>query len=218
MLFWWVALRPTGRRRLGYGMGVLYVCSAGVVMGVFGAILTFAPAPWYSSHLLTTALWHLTPLEDQQLAGVVMWAPASLAYLAAASLLMVQWIGADSTNTVQATRTGSHTMANRAGTAAAQQVARPRSKNRQRVRLVSITALLAVGGSLTLSACHGESEPMQSVVGGDAARGKQSIETYGCGSCHVVPGIRGVVLSGLRSPRLAAAPSSPANCPTRASR
>jgi putative membrane protein len=190
VLFWWVALRPTGRRRLGYGMGVLYVCSAGVVMGVFGAILTFAPSPWYTSHLLTTAAWHLTPLEDQQLAGVIMWAPASLAYLAAASLLMVQWIGRDSTNTDRSTRTANHTTSNRADDSAPRRIARRRSKNSQRVRLVSTTALLAGGGLLSVSACHGESEPLQSVVGGDAARGKQKIETYGCGSCHVVPGIR----------------------------
>jgi len=35
------------------------------------------------SHYATTAAWGLTPLEDQQLAGLIMWIPAGLAYLVA---------------------------------------------------------------------------------------------------------------------------------------
>jgi len=38
-------------------------------------------------------LWSLTPLEDQQLAGLVMWIPAGLAYPAAALVLAGRWIG-----------------------------------------------------------------------------------------------------------------------------
>lgn len=96
MLFWWAVLQPTGRRRLSYGMSVLYVSAAGMVMSALGAILTFAPSPWYVGHLTTTAAWNLTPLQDQQLAGLIMWIPASVVYLAAACWFFVQWIGPDS--------------------------------------------------------------------------------------------------------------------------
>jgi len=58
--------------------------AAMLAMGLLGAILTFALVPLYAPHFLTTAAWGLTPLEDQQLAGVIMWAPASLIYLIAA--------------------------------------------------------------------------------------------------------------------------------------
>ncbi|TVQ34359.1 MAG: cytochrome c oxidase assembly protein [Geminicoccaceae bacterium] len=51
-------------------------------MGLLGALLVFAPEPLYLVHLATTAPWGLTPLADQQLAGVVMWVPAMLPYLA----------------------------------------------------------------------------------------------------------------------------------------
>lgn len=50
-------------------------------MGMLGALLTFAPAPLYALHLATTAPWGLSPLADQQLGGLVMWAPGLLPYL-----------------------------------------------------------------------------------------------------------------------------------------
>lgn len=53
-------------------------------MGFLGAVLTFAREPLYTPHLLTTAPWRLSPLEDQQLAGLLMWAPGMLPYLYAA--------------------------------------------------------------------------------------------------------------------------------------
>lgn len=96
VLFWWAVLQPTGRRRLSYGMSVLYVSAAGMVMSALAAILVFAPSPWYAGYLTTTAEWHLTPLQDQQLGGLMMWIPASVVYLGAACWFFVQWIGPDS--------------------------------------------------------------------------------------------------------------------------
>lgn len=54
-----------------------------VQMGLLGALITFAPTPLYGPHLTTTAAWGLSPLDDQQLAGLIMWVPAMLPYLAA---------------------------------------------------------------------------------------------------------------------------------------
>lgn len=55
-----------------------------VQMGLLGALLTFAAKPLYGWHFLTTQPWGLTPLEDQQLAGLIMWVPGAGLYLAAA--------------------------------------------------------------------------------------------------------------------------------------
>lgn len=55
-----------------------------VQMGLLGAIVTFAERPLYAPHLMTTGAWGLTPLEDQQAAGLLMWVPAAALYLAAA--------------------------------------------------------------------------------------------------------------------------------------
>jgi len=50
-------------------------------MGLLGAVIVFARTPLYSVHLASTAAWGLTPLTDQQLAGLLMWVPAMLPYL-----------------------------------------------------------------------------------------------------------------------------------------
>lgn len=60
-----------------------------VAMGLLGALLTFAGSPLFAPHYATTRVWGLTPLEDQQMAGLIMWAPAAGLYLAAA--LRVGW-------------------------------------------------------------------------------------------------------------------------------
>lgn len=66
-----------------------------VAMGLLGALLTFTGQPVYAPHFLTTAPWGLTPLEDQQAAGLIMWAPAAAVYLAAALWVLGRWIGPD---------------------------------------------------------------------------------------------------------------------------
>lgn len=62
-----------------------------VQMGLLGALITFAPAPLYAPHFSSTRAWGLTPIEDQQLAGLIMWAPGAAVYLAAALLLLSRW-------------------------------------------------------------------------------------------------------------------------------
>ena len=53
----------------------------GIVLLALGAILTFAGQAVYAPHFHTTLAWGMTPLEDQQAAGLIMWAPAAAAYL-----------------------------------------------------------------------------------------------------------------------------------------
>ncbi|MFB2552241.1 cytochrome c oxidase assembly protein [Ensifer soli] len=53
-------------------------------MGMLAALLTFSRAPLYDTHITTTIAFGMTPLEDQQLAGVLMWVPAAGPYLVAA--------------------------------------------------------------------------------------------------------------------------------------
>ncbi|MDZ4376379.1 MAG: cytochrome c oxidase assembly protein [Phenylobacterium sp.] len=57
-------------------------------MGLLGALITFAAFPLYDPHLTTTLAWGLSPLEDQQLAGVIMWAPMAGAYMLVALALL----------------------------------------------------------------------------------------------------------------------------------
>lgn len=61
--------------------GIAALLSA-IQMGLLGALLVFAPQPLYLPHLATTLAFGLAPVEDQQLAGLVMWVPANLPLLA----------------------------------------------------------------------------------------------------------------------------------------
>lgn len=70
------------------GSAVFALLATMVQMGMLGALLTFARKPLYAAHSLTTQPFGLSPLADQQLAGLIMWVPASLPYLAGALLLL----------------------------------------------------------------------------------------------------------------------------------
>lgn len=63
-----------------------------VQMGLLGALITFAGAPLYAPHFLATAPWGLAAIEDQQLAGLIMWAPSAGLYLGAALFVAQRWL------------------------------------------------------------------------------------------------------------------------------
>lgn len=55
-------------------------------MGFLGALLVFLPKAVFAPHFLSTWPYGLSALDDQQLAGLLMWVPAVLPYLAVALL------------------------------------------------------------------------------------------------------------------------------------
>ena len=73
--------------------------------------------------------------------------------------------------------------------------------------------------ALLLAGCGGGDAPAPVLAGADAARGAALVDAYGCGSCHVVPGVRGA--RGVAGPPLdrwarrdfiaGALPNTPAN-------
>lgn len=83
-------------RRSAAPAAVAALLATMVQMGLLGALITFSAAPLYAPHFGTTAEWGLAPLEDQQLAGLIMWAPAAAIYLAAALFIANRWLGGES--------------------------------------------------------------------------------------------------------------------------
>lgn len=61
-----------------------FLVAAFAQMGLLGAILTLAPEPLYAIHAVSPLDWGLTPLQDQQLGGLLMWVPAGIPYAIAA--------------------------------------------------------------------------------------------------------------------------------------
>jgi putative membrane protein len=67
-----------------------YLVAGYAQMGMLGAILTFAPEALYAAHAEAPLAWGLTPLADQQLAGLIMWVPAGVPYAAVCVLVARQ--------------------------------------------------------------------------------------------------------------------------------
>lgn len=94
-LLFWTSLRQAGRAGGdGYGIAALGTLGTLMHMGLLGGLLTFAPHPLYSTYDETAlaTLAAITPLEDQQLAGLVMWVPAAIPYLIAGLGFVLAWL------------------------------------------------------------------------------------------------------------------------------
>ena len=91
LLFWWAVLHGAGNR-LARPAAVIYLFTTAGHTSLLGALLAFSPRLWYPLYDATTAPWGLTSLEDQQLAGVIMWVPAGISYLIAALALASTWL------------------------------------------------------------------------------------------------------------------------------
>jgi len=91
-LFWWALIH--GRYgRIGYGVAFFYVFATALHSGLLGALLTFAPRLWYPIYAERAAAWGLRPLEDQQLAGLIMWVPSGALFVALGLGLFAAWLG-----------------------------------------------------------------------------------------------------------------------------
>jgi putative membrane protein len=90
LLFWWSLFYAHGKAR--YGASVLYLFTTAVHTSILGALLTFASTVWYPAYIATTSAWGLTPLEDQQAGGLIMWIPAGLVYVIAGLALFAGWL------------------------------------------------------------------------------------------------------------------------------
>jgi len=91
LLFWWAVIYGP-QRAMGYGMAVLYLFTTALHSGVLGVFLTFATRLWYPSYAHTTQSWGLSPVEDQQLGGLIMWVPAGVVYIVAGVALFAAWL------------------------------------------------------------------------------------------------------------------------------
>jgi putative membrane protein len=91
-LMWWPVLSPVPELpRLGYGPAMLYLFLVGIPMQAVAALITTADQvlyPWYS---VAPRTWGLSPLDDQQLGGLLMWVPGNLYMFSAIGVVFLLW-------------------------------------------------------------------------------------------------------------------------------
>jgi len=94
-LFWTTALSSENPGRISQGARALFVMTAAVVTDLPGVIMLFAPRAICVMPGENAPAFGITPLEDQQIAGLLMWVPANLVFFAIATWLFAQWISED---------------------------------------------------------------------------------------------------------------------------
>jgi cytochrome c oxidase assembly factor CtaG len=91
LMFWWPVVQPWPARPLSSPwIVVVYLISADLLNTVFSALFTFADHVIYPSYALAPQLLSGTALDDQSRAGVIMWVPGSLIFLAPLGVLVVR--------------------------------------------------------------------------------------------------------------------------------
>jgi putative membrane protein len=91
-LFWRSLLDPLHRLQLHPLAAVVALFTTSLHAMLLGVFMALSPVIWYETYTSRTVVWGLTPLEDQQLAGLIMWMPACLVYPAAAAAVFGTWL------------------------------------------------------------------------------------------------------------------------------
>jgi putative membrane protein len=163
LLFWW-SLLQIREGRLGRPGAVIYLFTTAVHTTLLGALLTFSDRLWYPLYGATAGPWGLTALEDQQLAGLIMWVPGGLAYLFAALAVVASWLKQPGRTILLERRVTGNLL----------------------LILVAMVAETSCRRSSALSP-----EESERITGGNPERGAVAIRHYGCAACHTIDGIPG---------------------------
>lgn len=91
-LFWWALIH--GRYgKAGYGVAVLFVFATALHTSVLGALIAIAPRLLYPIYGARASAAGWQPLEDQALAGLIMWVPSGVLLSVTGLGLFAAWLG-----------------------------------------------------------------------------------------------------------------------------
>jgi putative membrane protein len=98
MLFWW-SITHSAHGPAASATAALYLFVTSMHSGLLGALMSLAASPWYSAYIQIgmngPMIAGLTPLEDQQLAGLIMWVPGGAVHAGAALVYLMRWLRPD---------------------------------------------------------------------------------------------------------------------------
>jgi cytochrome c oxidase assembly factor CtaG len=95
MLMWMPVLSPVPEISAPYPpLGqVMYLFLQTVPASLLGALLAATSSAYYSTYVLAPRIVALSPLEDQQLGGLLMWVGGGLFFLLATGVVFFAWAG-----------------------------------------------------------------------------------------------------------------------------
>jgi cytochrome c oxidase assembly factor CtaG len=85
LVFWWAIRRATV-------ISMLLLLLLAVESSVLGALLTFTDRPWYATQAAAAVRFGIDPLQDQQVAGLIMWVPGGVVYLGCGLAMLAAWL------------------------------------------------------------------------------------------------------------------------------
>jgi putative membrane protein len=88
--FWFQVLRANEERR---GVAAMALAATALHTTLLGALLTFSPNVFYPVLAAGAPAWGMDALQDQQLAGLIMWVPGGVAYAGLALWLSLAAMG-----------------------------------------------------------------------------------------------------------------------------
>ncbi|MGH7462218.1 MAG: cytochrome c oxidase assembly protein [Longimicrobiales bacterium] len=83
---------------------IVYLFLFVIPSGVIGAVFAFAQVPIYAYYAGVPRLWSLTVLDDQALAGAIMWVPGWAIYFVALSIVFAAWMKREEADAERAAR------------------------------------------------------------------------------------------------------------------
>jgi putative membrane protein len=92
LLFWW-SINTASALERKHGIAGFYLFFTSVHGALLGALMAFAESPWYAQYIRMgmSGTAGLTPLEDQQIAGLIMWVPGGAVHAIAALVYLSRW-------------------------------------------------------------------------------------------------------------------------------
>jgi cytochrome c oxidase assembly factor CtaG len=94
VIFWWAILNVP---RTQLSVSALHLFVTMIAMTALGALIALSPHLLYGAYFGKAEAYGLSGLDDQQLAGIIMWVPGCAIYAAAALALLGKWILASAT-------------------------------------------------------------------------------------------------------------------------
>jgi putative membrane protein len=92
LLFWW-SINTASSVERKHGVAGFWLFFTSVHSALLGALMAFAESPWYAqyAHMGMSGTAGLSPLEDQQIAGLIMWVPGGAVHAIAALIYVSRW-------------------------------------------------------------------------------------------------------------------------------